>query len=225
MAKEKPTTKICKHCKTEIPYAAKVCPQCRKKQGSKLKTVIIVIVVLILLSSLFGGEDSSDNVQTGSADTQDAENENLQEIENTAEESVVEETTNEENVIGVGEFFEVDGLKITVNDCDLEYTEYEDEYGWYELEEGMKYIMVSFTCENSADSDKYVSIYDYDCYADGTLCEQSFNFGGDFMNANLSSGRNVSFETFYVVPTDTQEIELEYTENMWTSDKIIIKLQ
>ena len=32
MAKEKPTTKICKHCKSEIPYDAKVCPQCRKKQ-------------------------------------------------------------------------------------------------------------------------------------------------------------------------------------------------
>ena len=34
MKKEKPTTKICKYCKTEIPYGAKVCPQCRKKQGA-----------------------------------------------------------------------------------------------------------------------------------------------------------------------------------------------
>ena len=32
MKKEKPTTKLCKHCKTEIPYDAKVCPNCRKKQ-------------------------------------------------------------------------------------------------------------------------------------------------------------------------------------------------
>ena len=44
MAKEKPATKICKHCKTEIPYDAKVCPQCRKKQkGSGCLVTIIVV--------------------------------------------------------------------------------------------------------------------------------------------------------------------------------------
>ena len=26
-------TKVCKHCQTEIPKKAKVCPNCRKKQG------------------------------------------------------------------------------------------------------------------------------------------------------------------------------------------------
>lgn len=40
MGKEKPATKTCKHCKTEIPAGAKVCPQCRKKQGGALKWVI-----------------------------------------------------------------------------------------------------------------------------------------------------------------------------------------
>jgi len=58
MGKEKPTTKICKHCKTEIPYGAKVCPQCRKKQGGKgCLTAIIVFVALGLLGSCFAGKD------------------------------------------------------------------------------------------------------------------------------------------------------------------------
>ena len=30
-------TKICKHCQSEIPKKAKICPNCRKKQGGKLK--------------------------------------------------------------------------------------------------------------------------------------------------------------------------------------------
>ncbi len=58
MSKEKPQTKICKHCKTEIPYDAKVCPQCRKKQGGILKWVLIVMLVLGIISSAFGDEDS-----------------------------------------------------------------------------------------------------------------------------------------------------------------------
>lgn len=29
--KEKKTTKLCRHCKTEIPAGAKVCPNCKKK--------------------------------------------------------------------------------------------------------------------------------------------------------------------------------------------------
>lgn len=39
-------TKVCKHCQSEIPKKAKVCPNCRKKQGGKLKFVIIALVVL-----------------------------------------------------------------------------------------------------------------------------------------------------------------------------------
>lgn len=32
MSEEK-ETKVCKYCKSEIPKKAKVCPNCRKKQG------------------------------------------------------------------------------------------------------------------------------------------------------------------------------------------------
>lgn len=30
---EKSETKLCKYCQTEIPAKAKICPNCRKKQG------------------------------------------------------------------------------------------------------------------------------------------------------------------------------------------------
>lgn len=116
-------------------------------------------------------------------------------------------------------------MKVTINDTNTNYTDYDDEYGWYKLDDSKKYIEVSFTFENTSDSDKYVSIYDFDCYADNTKCEQSFNFGNDFINANLSSGRNVSFSTYYVVPSDANSIELEYTADIWTDEKVIVKVQ
>lgn len=60
MSKEKPTTKLCKHCKTEIPFDAKVCPNCRKKQGaSGCLIVIVVLIVLGALGALGGGGDKN----------------------------------------------------------------------------------------------------------------------------------------------------------------------
>lgn len=61
MGKEKPTTKICKHCKTEIPYGAKVCPQCRKKQGGGgcLTAVVVFFIIGGIMSALSGKSDSS----------------------------------------------------------------------------------------------------------------------------------------------------------------------
>ena len=52
--------KPCKHCKTMIPKGAKVCPNCRKKQGGIGKWIVIAIVVIIIIaiaSSASGGKD------------------------------------------------------------------------------------------------------------------------------------------------------------------------
>lgn len=56
-------TKLCKHCQTEIPKKAKVCPNCRKKQGGIVKWIVVGVVVLILFGSCSGSEDS-DNSST-----------------------------------------------------------------------------------------------------------------------------------------------------------------
>ena len=55
--KELKETKLCKHCQTDIPKKAKICPNCRKKQGGIIKWIIIVIVLFMLLGSCVGGSD------------------------------------------------------------------------------------------------------------------------------------------------------------------------
>lgn len=128
--------------------------------------------------------------------------------------------------ITVGSTFDCDGLQITVNNADTNFQDYDDEYGYYAPSSGMKYVMASFTFTNTSKTDKYVSIYDFDCYADNQACDQNYALDkSNFMNTNLSSGRTVSFTTYYEVPINANSIELEYTINIWTDKKMKIILQ
>lgn len=54
----KSTTKKCKHCKTEIPANAKVCPHCQKKQGGNIKLIIIGIACLFIFFLVVGNSGS-----------------------------------------------------------------------------------------------------------------------------------------------------------------------
>lgn len=74
--KEKPSTKICKYCKTEIPYDAKICPNCRKKQKMGLiPKILLVILALAIIVAIFGGDSdvepktTSNNVSEKASET------------------------------------------------------------------------------------------------------------------------------------------------------------
>lgn len=215
-AKVKPKKKKCKHCKSDMPYGAKVCPTCGRKQGlGCLIWALIIIAILFalgIIGAIIQGALVASVLSNGGTQTN-------------IEQNAKNEDSNG-NELTVGSSFEKNGLKITVNDANLGYQGYDNEYGLYDLPAGMRYIMVSFTFENGGNSDAYVSIYDFNCYADNTSCEQAyFSDGNDFTNTNLSPGRNISFQTYYKVPDNAATIELEYETDFWTGEKAIIKLQ
>lgn len=212
-------TKICKYCQTEIPKKAKICPNCKKKQGSKVGLIIVIVVVLLLIFGVAGsGDDKSSKVDNSKATG------TIQ--SDTTTETSTDDSADDSEIVQVGGSYEDNGLKFTVNNAELDY-EFDDQYGFYTLDDGLVYLKVDFTFENTGDSDKYVSIYDFDCYADNTTCEQQYvtDVTGDFINQNLSSGRNVSFTCLYAVPAEASSIELEYTSNVWTSDKVIVQIK
>lgn len=133
-------------------------------------------------------------------------------------------TTNSSDYVMVGDTVNVNNIEIAVSDADLDFQDYDNEYGYNSPQDGMKYVKVSFTYTNIGNSDNYASIYDFKCYADNQTCEQAYGLDDSgFMNTNLSPGRSVSFSTYYQVPINSQSIELEYS-SLWGSDNVVIKL-
>ncbi len=187
--------------------------------------VIIVVVVFVIIGSVGGGSDSATDVTDANETAKTEETETAAGETEAAEDTADAEETDDR--VTVGSTFETGDLRITVDSADTDFTDYEDDYGIYAPNDGMKYIKVSFTFENVGESgDEYVSIYDFDCYADNVSCEQKYSLDSDnFINTNLSAGRQVSFSTYYEVPVDAQSIELEYTENMFTDSKVMIVIQ
>ena len=67
-------TKKCKHCQSDIAVNAKICPNCRKKQGMALWLKIgIGVVVLFLLVGIFGGSDEPTSTSDKDNDTENKE--------------------------------------------------------------------------------------------------------------------------------------------------------
>lgn len=64
-------TKVCKHCQSEIPKKAKICPNCHKKQGGKLKWIVIVIFAMGIIGSLMD-DGEEDKKRTESKPKQEA---------------------------------------------------------------------------------------------------------------------------------------------------------
>ena len=195
-----------------------------------LATSIVGIASFLLFLFVFGFnsniKDKPENTniisKNSNVDEKPKLNNDEESIDKTKGDSKQEDTG---TLIYPGESFEANNLKITFLEYVDEFTDYEDEYDFYKPEDGNKYIKASFLYENIGNSGtEYVSIYDFSCYADNQSMEQAYlPDGNDFINENISSGRNASFSIYFQVPAESKSIELEYTKiNIFSDNDIII---
>ena len=121
-----------------------------------------------------------------------------------------------ENAYAVGDIVESQNLNITYLSCenDTSYSEFSEPAA------GMHYVTLTFEFENKGDSDEMVSMYDFDCYADGKNCEQAY-FRDDNLTATLSAGRKAQGTVTFTVPDDASTVEAEFVSNIWTSDRVV----
>lgn len=209
MAKyEKVRTKLCKHCQTEIPYKAKVCPNCRKKvKGGKLKWFVIALIAVFLFAALGGNSTETDTVPK-TVNQPDMTGSVGQQPEQTA--------TPVKTEYCVGDSIQDGNMQIIY----MSSGDYIEENQFTQPKDGYKYIYLQFAFINTSDkSDASISFFNFSAYADGYAADMYFG-GGEGLSATLSAGRSTSGYIYFEVPVDASEIDVEYEANVFTEQKI-----
>lgn len=121
-----------------------------------------------------------------------------------------------EGAYAIGDVAESSRLKITYLSCE----ETESDNMFVQPREGYCFMTCEFEFENVGSSDEYVSSFDFDCYADGFSCVQSYLLEND-LGAELSAGRKVNGTVTFEVPENAEVVEVEYLSNYWTSNRVV----
>lgn len=221
MGKEKPATKVCKHCKTEIPYGAKVCPQCRKKQGGALKWVIIAFVVICIIGAAAGGKDDKPT-KVGDNNPSSAGNNYNESQKNSVESSSEEE---KETVFRKGEIAELNGVQVTL-------TDYKESTGseYNKPTDGNVFLIVEFEISNNTEKELSVSsMMSFDAYADDYALNYSLTAllekEGNQLDGTIAAGKKLKGWIGWEVPADYQNVEIHFTDSLWSSNKFVFVIE
>lgn len=212
MNKEKPTVKQCKHCKSEIPYDAKVCPVCRKKQGAPgCLIVVLVVVVLVVIAAFAGGGESStpQKVESTSGTSQ------------SASQASQAQSQPEQTVFTVGDAVELNGVKTTL----LSAEEYPGKQ-YMMPTDGNVFLVCQFEIENDSSAEINVSsMVSFNAYCDdysvslsitGEMLEDSWKT----LDGTVAPGKKINGVIAYEIPQDWQKMEISYTPSFWSGHDV-----
>lgn len=199
-----------------IPYNSSPNARTEKKKNGIGQAFVFVSLVLLaflfFVMSLNSAKKSNKNAN--SVTNNSSKNDNQTESESITTSKPQEETKDR---YYVGDTWENKYVLISYEECG----EYISDNYFMQPEEGKKYIYASFTFENIGNSDTTVAYWDFDCYADGYACDDTYVADDAAFSQTLSSGRKISGSVYYEVPIDALEIEFEYSPSFWTSEKIV----
>ena len=212
-------TKVCKYCKTEIPKDAKVCPNCRKKQGGIGKWIVIAVIVVALIAAISGGgEDKTKKVENDPV--QNTTDNKTDTEKNMTEDTSAGQENSEKDIFGIGATAEMNDVQVTM----VSYTQNSgSEYN--KPSDGNEFVLVEFEIANNSDSEINISsMASFEAYADDYALNYSLNALLEKNDANqldgtIAAGKKMNGVIGYEVPADWKTIEIHFKDNVWSSNK------
>lgn len=204
--KNKEGTKLCKHCKTEIPAGAKICPNCRKKQGlgGCLTAFIAVIVISAMFSALGGGSDSA------SDDSPSLKNTEADAPQTEAPKATLQ-TEPEETDDGI--------IDVTINDCHIVYIKHEIETNM--ADDTCVVVYYQFT-NNSKENQSFIYTVGETAFQDGIELKNSLfhvNDESKDRSAEIQPGKTITVASAFVIRDDSADVELQISPLISFSEK------
>ena len=166
----------------------------------KTITLLLTIALFLTFAAFAVGSGSSGEAKVEAGEKSD---------------SGAQASQNARTEIRAGETLNMNGFKITYDGAE----KWVSDNMFIQPAEGKEYIRLHFSVTNETDSDKYVSMFEFDCYADGEKCEMEY-IGDDALSTDsISTGRKTSGYIYFEVPGAASEIEVEYETSFWTDKK------
>lgn len=206
---EKESKKLCKHCKTEIPADAKVCPNCRKKQGIKLWQIILIgIVIIVVIGAVAGGgsDEATSNEQDVKKETK------TQEKQEEKKEFTQNETVTFKNI----DFTVTNVEKTTGSEYDT-------------AKEGYEYVIVSIKIENK--SEEKISYNPYDWKMENSNGQEeditftTIDSDTALSSGNLNAGGIVEGTLAFEQPQGDGGLKLNYYNNSVFDEEASFKIK
>ena len=217
---EKPTTKLCKHCKTEIPYDAKICPNCRKSQKPNgcLVAILVVVVLFVLIGVVGGGSSKGDTAATNSASSTTQTN-------TAASQTEAAPTPEPKTTYTVGETAEDRDIKVTLVSA-------EQSQGSQCLTpaDGNVYVVLEFEIENNSNTDITVSsLASFEAYCDDysvnmDLTVNMLDDSKKTLDGSVAAGKKLNGVIGYEVPADFKTLEVKFTPSFWSNRSITFEI-
>lgn len=186
-------TKKCKYCKSEIPHDARICPVCKKKQGTNgcLLVIEIVVISFIIFVALIGMSGNK--------------NENKEEV-------------SEKKVFGIGDTVENNGIEVTLISAESNAGN-----AYLKPGEGKMFEVLEFEISNNSEHDIVVSsLTAFEAYCDDYAANFDIRVNvlyndKEQLDGNVADGKKIKGVIGYEVPTDFKKLEITCKPSFWSS--------
>lgn len=203
-------------------------------EAVKAVSIIVPIaffIVFVAIVNLF--KPSEDGVKKVN-EPQKVEYSDREEVETEIEKTNEEEENNEtgsEQAVSVetafkkGETAELNGVQVTL-------TDYKESTGgdYNKPADGNVFLMVEFEIANNSDKELSISsVMSFDAYADDYALDFSFSAlmekEGNQLDGTIAAGKKLKGWIGWEVPTDYQNVEIHFTDNVWSDDKFVFLIE